>query len=161
VVTGTINTKNDVGVRRNLPRLAAASSSFEVERCALRCKLAIQEEPLGLRRVVLQQRFDLLVDAIQVNPPRVAVDRCSTLRRSRLFRTDPEGGSASSNNVPGALLSNVRCATEPSTGSNAFVVSKNRPLMPARLRRWLSASCNPPLVCTHECVSSCTTNVMR
>jgi hypothetical protein len=60
-----------------------------------------------------------------------------------------------------AADSDVRCATDCSLGSQAFVVSIDRPPVPDRFRRCVSATMTPPLPSVQQCVSSCTANVMR
>jgi hypothetical protein len=45
-----------------------------VERLRALGALAVQEPPFGLRGVARQERLDLGVDAVEIDPPRVAVD---------------------------------------------------------------------------------------
>jgi hypothetical protein len=71
----------------------------------------------------------------------------------------PGPPSTSSTNTPGSR--GVRYATLFSTGSGALHVSRNRPPIPARPRRWLSASIQPLFDCTHDSDWSCTAAVIR
>jgi hypothetical protein len=61
--------------------------------------------------------------------------------------------------MSGLVDSEVRCATESSDGSHAFVVSIVRPPMPAAPRRWVVATRSILFVTVQIPVSSCRTNV--
>src|SRR5690606_9607755 len=82
-------------------------------------------------------------------------------RRSLLSRYDRcAGGTRWNLNTSGRFASAVRCAVDCSAGSHAFVVSTARPLIPARPRRWVSATRTILLLTVYNPVSSCSANVI-